>query len=481
MFDAQTAFLVVGFLLVALPATAWTILDQRHDRRSVALWCFGGLLYGIAFILMSLKAVVPPWLSSVVANPLAFAGFLLRGMAMRRELASRARNADAILVCALLAVAYVLAYLVSAQEAPRLVIAVIANATGACWLTWLSAKVYRRRGFRSAAMMTAAYGLFAAALMLRLVTVIDDWAVARVLTASVDVALAVVSGGLAALYGNLGYIGLALEASRVAELARGADLAREQERGAQTELRVREQALLLEERGRLLASREEMLAALAHEVRQPLNNASAALQSAAQALTEDHPDREQAAARLLRAKTVLSQVTSALDNTLTDAVMLGNPGPLARQDIDVDVLIALVIADIDPANRHRVLCERVADTRTASMNAGLMRLALRNLISNALAYGPAEANVTVRIADSDEPLALILDVCDSGDGIPAELLPRLFTRGARGDHVHNPRGHGLGLYIVHRIMEMHDGAVEVHPGNPRGLTMRLVIPQSFAS
>jgi signal transduction histidine kinase len=263
-------------------------------------------------------------------------------------------------------------------------------------------------------------------------------------------------------------------------LARTAELAREQEQRAQTDLRVREQAALLEERGRLLAAREEMLATLAHEVRQPLNNASAALQSASQALGQGHDDRERAAERLQRAKAVLGQVTSALDNTLTDAVLLGGSSPLALQDVDVDMLISLAVADIDTGSRHRVVRERQADTRTATMNPGLMRLALRNLIANALAYGPADANVTVRVTDSDDPLALVIDVTDQGAGIPPDLMPRLFERGARGEHAHNPRGHGLGLHIVRRVMEMHGGVVEVHPETPRGLTMRLVIPQSFA-
>jgi signal transduction histidine kinase len=162
-------------------------------------------------------------------------------------------------------------------------------------------------------------------------------------------------------------------------------------------------------------------------------------------------------------------------------VLLGGTTPLARQDIDVDTLVSLAIGDVDPGARARVLRERSTDTRTASMNAGLMRLALRNLIANALAYAPPESPVVVHVAESDEPLALLIDVRDQGTGIPAELLPRLFTRGARGNHVNNPRGHGLGLYIVRRVMEMHGGTAEVHPTAAPGLTLRLVIPQSLAA
>jgi signal transduction histidine kinase len=479
MIHAQTAFLVVGFLFVALPATAWAILHKRHDRTSVALWCAGGLLYGAGFILIGLREFVPAWLSFGVANPFMFAGYLLRGQALRRELRDPGAFAGSLGVFLLLSALYLGAYFGSTAEVPRLAVALVANLCGGGWLSWLAWKMHRRTGYRSAVMLTGAYGLFTFTLVIRLVSVLANWGEARAMANSLDFAVTFVASLVAALFGNLGYIGIALETARSEELERSADLARVQEHRAQTELRVQEQAALLEERGLLLAQREEMLAALAHEVRQPLNNASAALQSASLALLEGQHDREQAVQRLKRAKTVLMQVTSALDNTLTDAVLLGGSAPLARQDIDVDTFVSLAIADIDPGERHRVHVERSTDTRTASMNAGLMRLALRNLIANALAYAPAESPVTVRIGESEEPLALLVDVCDRGAGIAPGLLPRLFGRGARGNHVNNPRGHGLGLYIVRRVAEMHGGAAQVHQA-ASGLTMRLVIPQSFA-
>jgi signal transduction histidine kinase len=374
---------------------------------------------------------------------------------------------------------YQLVWLMPGNEAPRFLLALAVNLAGAAWLAWTAQQLHRATGYRSAALVAGTFALYAVALAVRLVFVGSHWSEPRPFAGSLDFVLSFGSSVVAALFGNLGYIGIALEKSRDHELRRSAELARELERREQTELRNAEQVALLEERGRLLSGREEMLAVLAHEVRQPLNNASAALQSAAQALNGGLADREQASARLRRAKTVLAQVTASLDNTLTDAVLLGGDGPLARQDIDVDTLVSLAIADIDPANRDRIERRRLTQTRTASMHAGLMRLALRNLLTNALAYGPPGEPVTVQIADSDEPLALLIEVCDRGAGFPAELAPRLFTRGARGNHVNNPRGHGLGLYITQRILQMHGGEVRVRQ-ETGGLTMQLVVPQSFA-
>ncbi|MFO1337858.1 MAG: ATP-binding protein [Burkholderiaceae bacterium] len=231
-----------------------------------------------------------------------------------------------------------------------------------------------------------------------------------------------------------------------------------------------------EELDGLLRERDEMLNVLAHEVRQPLNNASAALQSAATALAG--AGEQVASMRVTRAQTVMGQVLANIDNTLAVAAMLAHPQPISMPDVDVDTLVAVAIGDMPAEARTRIDVDRQTSTRTASMDLGLMRLALRNLLSNALKYGPPDAPVTVRLSDSDNPLALIIDVIDSGQGVPAAALGRLFERGTRGHGPEGPAGHGLGLYIVRRVMELHGGRVELAHNGHDGVTMRLVLVQA---
>ena len=109
-----------------------------------------------------------------------------------------------------------------------------------------------------------------------------------------------------------------------------------------------------------------------------------------------------------------------------------------------------------------------------------MRLTIRNLLNNALAYAPVDTQVELRISESDEPLALILEVADSGPGIPEDLLPRLFDKGSRGSNSHSRPGAGLGLFIVRSVLQLHQGTVEALPHSPHGTIMRLVIPQGLA-
>lgn len=228
---------------------------------------------------------------------------------------------------------------------------------------------------------------------------------------------------------------------------RGQQLAQEQRRRARVEHEARDLAGLLEERS-------EMLNVLAHEVRQPLNNASAALQHALVGLHE-----AAAAEPLRRAQRVLGRVMAGVDNTLAAAALIAGQGQVDLADVDVDLLVAIAIGDMAAEDRARVTVQRESDLRTVIADLGLMRLALRNLLANALGFSPRGAPVQLRLADEGD--ALLIEVHDQGPGVAEAVRPLLFQRGARGP-LHERRGsHGLGLYIVRRAMELQGGSARL--------------------
>jgi signal transduction histidine kinase len=102
-----------------------------------------------------------------------------------------------------------------------------------------------------------------------------------------------------------------------------------------------------------------------------------------------------------------------------------------------------------------------------------------NLIDNAVKYTPPGGRVEVEVRREAD--AAILRVRDTGPGIPADELPRIFDRLFRGDTSRAERGLGLGLSLVKAIVEAHGGKVEVssEPGAGSVFTVRLPLGSSL--
>jgi len=235
---------------------------------------------------------------------------------------------------------------------------------------------------------------------------------------------------------------------------------------------------LLDERDQMLAEREDMIRLLAHEVRQPLNNASAAMQGASLAIADSAQQTgTDVRTPLARAQHVLDHVIGTLNNALAAASMLTAGATDVIVDTDLHTLVGLVTRDIAIDDRPRVEIEWLTGTRTVQLQPVLMRLALCNLLQNALAYSPPGTPVRLRIDDCEDPLAIVFEVEDAGDGIAPELLPRVFDKGTRGTHKRATTGAGLGLYIVRKVVDVHHGSIGIAPNTPRGSIVRMSIPQ----
>lgn len=224
-----------------------------------------------------------------------------------------------------------------------------------------------------------------------------------------------------------------------------------------------------------------MLDMMAHEVRQPLNNASAALQSAT-ALLAARGEIE-ASEQLRRTQAVLGTVLNDVSNTLAAIMLLAGAGDAELADTDLEMLVQIAIGEMPTVERGRIGVQRRTSLRTVWVDPALTRLALRNLLANALAFSPPDAPVLLVLSDVEEPAAWFIDVIDRGPGFAAELLPRLFQRGARGTHG-GPAGrssHGLGLFIVRRAMELQGGQALPLANSASGSTLRLQVNASGAA
>jgi two-component system, OmpR family, heavy metal sensor histidine kinase CusS len=109
-------------------------------------------------------------------------------------------------------------------------------------------------------------------------------------------------------------------------------------------------------------------------------------------------------------------------------------------------------------------------------NRSLVRRALVNAAANAIRFTPPGGSVTLRGARISN--GVVLEVSDTGEGIPADVLPRVFDRHFRGSasRTRDSGGTGLGLSIVQGIMHLHEGEVQITSVPGAGTTLHLIFP-----
>lgn len=237
------------------------------------------------------------------------------------------------------------------------------------------------------------------------------------------------------------------------------------------------QSLLMESIRDAEQSRRSFLRRLDHEIKNPLTGLRAALVNLQETQTTD--ERQHAVENAGRA-------VGRLTRLLTDLRKLSDLGerPIERARVEVQELLqdAVDAARVLPAYEGRevnLLIPRVPSPFPAvTGDRDLLVLAVYNLIENALKFTGAEED-SVEVRASEDGKAIVIEVADSGVGIPSEDLSKIFEELYRGSNAHSTEGSGLGLALVHRIAVLHGGGVGVRSSQnePRGtvFTMRLPV------
>jgi two-component system sensor histidine kinase BaeS len=134
----------------------------------------------------------------------------------------------------------------------------------------------------------------------------------------------------------------------------------------------------------------------------------------------------------------------AIDSTMTTATSAG---------LTLDRHLEPVFVNGDPARLHQVIT---------------------NLLSNAVKFTPSGGRIVVDVTENDGMAALV--VTDTGSGIDADDLPRVFDRFWRGRHAAETDGTGIGLAIVAELVAAHHGTVVANSSEGRGTTITVQLP-----
>ncbi|BCJ50733.1 two-component sensor histidine kinase [Actinoplanes sp. NBRC 14428] len=231
---------------------------------------------------------------------------------------------------------------------------------------------------------------------------------------------------------------------------------------------------LADRRERSESLRRAMVSDVAHELRTPLTNIRSWLEAAQDGLTATNP----ALLDLLHEEAVLLQhiIDDLSDLAAADA---GNLRVHPEQVYLVDILAQVAEAHRSAAETAGVRLDTdVAGDPQVLADPVRLRQLVGNLVSNGIRYTPSGGSVSVEAAQSDDGLTIA--VRDTGIGIAAEDLPKIFDRFWRSDssRTRATGGSGLGLSIVRQLVEAHGGDITVssRPNTGTIFTIRLPSP-----
>lgn len=242
-----------------------------------------------------------------------------------------------------------------------------------------------------------------------------------------------------------------------------------------------ENTRLLRESREAIRARDEFLAVVSHDLKNPLVSIKGRAQMLQRRLARDYPKldprvRDGLAAIDASATKMTDQINELLDVT---RIQMQSQIELRRQPVDLVALLVRVVAEQQQATaRHRIRIEAAEDEIVGQWDSARLERVAGNLLSNAIKYSPdgGEIVVSIRRIEEHETDWAEFSVRDHGIGIPAADLPLIFQRFRRAGNVGNISGTGVGLAGAQRIVERHGGTIAVESEEAAGTTFTVRLP-----
>lgn len=233
---------------------------------------------------------------------------------------------------------------------------------------------------------------------------------------------------------------------------------------------------------------KDFLANVSHELKTPLTSIQGFSQAILDGAVQDW-DGVKRAAQTIFSET--GRMGRLIGDLLTISRLESGQLSLVQEKVELGELLPRWVERYQPRaqEKHETLTATIDQVPAITGDAGRLEQVVGNLVDNAIKYSPEGASVTVsakkesftptsrRRAPESLPNDWIsIAIKDSGVGIPAEDLPRLFERFYRGDKARVAGGTGLGLAIANEIVAAHGGRITVQSEMGKGSTFTVHLP-----
>lgn len=224
--------------------------------------------------------------------------------------------------------------------------------------------------------------------------------------------------------------------------------------------------------------KSEFVAHAAHELRTPLSSIRAYVEMLVDGEADDAATRKEYYDIIQNSAERLGRL---IDNMLNISRIEAGTVRINREPIGVALIVKEAVDMMRPSAEEKgiELTEKLTPVMyQVDADRDLIYQAVLNLISNAIKYTPNEGKVTVRMSPQEERNRILIDIEDTGAGIPKEDLPRMFEKFFRVEaNKKMAKGTGLGLNLVKKIVEdVHSGEVLLKSEVGVGSTFTIALP-----
>jgi signal transduction histidine kinase len=217
--------------------------------------------------------------------------------------------------------------------------------------------------------------------------------------------------------------------------------------------------------------RDQCLAILGHDLRNPLQAVSATA-----ALLERRLSDAVLIGLASRIRSSVRRMSALIDDALDFARgrLGGGIGVDIKIRTDVGTSLVRVVEELKDSNPERQIVLDAGVTGPVSCDLDRVQQLLSNLVGNALEFGAADSPVKVTVRSTDDDL--VLEVWNAGEPIPAESLGKIFEPFWRQPAAANRKGLGLGLHICSQIVRAHGGTLSVASSREAGTRFTVHLP-----
>lgn len=232
-------------------------------------------------------------------------------------------------------------------------------------------------------------------------------------------------------------------------------------------------ARLYQEAREAVKVREDVVAIVSHDLRNPLN----AISLSASTLIKREELDERTAKTATRIYAAADRAHRLIRDLLDFTQARVGGIPLSPREVSLGELVRQVVEEIQSAFPERSLELRLGNVGTVDADPDRLAQVLSNLLGNAVQHSPA--STPVRVEARLEGDGVLVEVHNEGAPIPAELLPVLFEPFQRGREARTGTGGslGLGLFISRQIVQAHGGRIEVRSAPGVGTAFTVWLPR----